>query len=324
MTSKGFEFIHLPVLYDECMAALDIRENGIYVDCTTGGGGHSLGILKRLGEGGVLLCFDKDEEALAAADKKLKTCTTKASYRLIKSDFSHIRERMQQEGIGQADGILADFGVSSYQLDENKRGFGYMQDGPLDMRMDAAADLTAEIVVNSYSHEELERILFEYGEERYSRRIVSAICREREKRRITTTAQLSDIIRSAMPAQGKKEQQHPAKRTFQAIRIEVNHELDSISSLLDAIPDILAQKGRFAAISFHSLEDRLVKDAFKKYENPCTCPKNFPVCACNKKPIVKILTKKPITASIDELERNPRARSAKLRVIEKILCGREV
>ncbi len=318
MTSRGFEYIHLPVLFEECMTGLDIREQGTYVDCTTGGGGHSSGILERLGEGGLLLCFDKDEEALAAADEKLSTCNAKASYRLIRSDFSHIKDCLEREGIKQVDGILADFGVSSYQLDENKRGFGYMQDGPLDMRMDATAALTAEIVVNSYPSQELERILFEYGEERYSRRIVSAICREREKQRITTTMRLSDIIRSAMPSQGKKEQQHPAKRTFQAIRIEVNHELDSISSLLDAIPDILAPKGRFAAISFHSLEDRLVKDAFKKYENPCTCPKNFPVCACNKKPIVRILTKKPITATPDELEKNPRARSAKLRVMERI------
>jgi 16S rRNA (cytosine1402-N4)-methyltransferase len=193
-----------------------------------------------------------------------------------------------------------------------------MQDGPLDMRMDTTAALTAEFVVNQYPAPDLERILFEYGEERYSRRIVAAICREREKKRISTTGQLSDIIRSAMPAQGKKEQQHPAKRTFQAIRIEVNHELDSISALLAAIPLILAPGGRFAAISFHSLEDRLVKDAMKKYENPCTCPKNFPVCACGRKPEVRILTKKPVIATGEELETNPRARSAKLRVIEKI------
>lgn len=318
MISKGFEFIHLPVLFDECITSLEIKEKGIYVDCTTGGGGHSLGILQKLGEGGLLVCFDKDEQALAAADEKLSKCPTKAAYKLIKSDFAQIQDCLKQEGIEQVDGVLADFGVSSYQLDENKRGFGYMQDGPLDMRMDGKASLTAEIVVNTYTSSELERILFEYGEERYSRRIVSAICRERDKQRITTTRQLSDIIRFAMPSQGKKEQQHPAKRTFQAIRIEVNHELDSISSLLNAIPDILAPRGRFAAISFHSLEDRLVKDALKKYENPCTCPKNFPVCACNKKPLVKIITRKPIIANEEELETNPRARSAKLRVAEKL------
>jgi len=316
MTSKVFEFNHMPVLFKECMANLEIKEQGIYVDCTTGGGGHSSGILERLGEGGLLLCFDKDEQALEAASLKLALCNTKASYRMIKSDFAQIKECLKNENIGLVDGILADFGVSSYQLDENKRGFGYMQDGPLDMRMDTTARLSAEIVVNTYSSGDLERILFEYGEERYSKRIVQAICREREKKRITTTSQLSDIIRFAMPSQGKKEQQHPAKRTFQAIRIEVNHELDSISALLDSIPEILAHKGRFAAISFHSLEDRLVKDSFKKYENPCTCPKNFPICACNKKPICKIITRKPITAGEEELETNPRARSAKLRVME--------
>ena len=318
MTSKGFEFNHLPVLFRECIENLEIKKNGTYVDCTTGGGGHSLGILERLEEGGRLLCFDKDEQALEAADERLSTCITKATYRMIKSDFAQVKDQMKQLGIDQADGVLADFGVSSYQLDENRRGFGYMQDGPLDMRMDTTAALTAEEVVNTYPAGELERILFEYGEERYSRRIVSAICREREKQRITTTRRLSDIIRSAMPAQGKKEQQHPAKRVFQAIRIEVNHELDSISALLAVIPDILAPNGRFAAISFHSLEDRLVKEAFKKYENPCTCPKNFPVCACNKKPLVKIITRKPIIAADEELETNPRARSARLRVIERI------
>lgn len=318
MTSKESEFNHQPVLFRECMENLEIKSNGTYVDCTTGGGGHSLGILEKLGDGGRLFCFDKDGQALAAAEMRLSKCITKATWQMVKSDFAQVKTQLQQRGIDQADGILADFGVSSHQLDENRRGFGYMQDGPLDMRMDTTAALTAEEVVNTYPAGELERILFEYGEERYSRRIVSAICRERDKQRITTTKRLSDIIRSAMPAQGKKEQQHPAKRVFQAIRIEVNHELDSISALLADIPSILAPEGRFAAISFHSLEDRLVKEAFKKYENPCTCPKNFPVCACNRKPLVKIITRKPVTALEEELETNPRARSAKLRVIEKL------
>lgn len=317
MTLKDSEFRHLPVLYHECLESLAIRETGIYVDCTTGGGGHSFGILEKLGEGGLLLCFDKDEEALAAASRKLATCDTKASYRMIQSDFAQIAEALKHEEISQVNGVLADFGVSSYQLDEMKRGFGYMQDGPLDMRMDLTAALTAEIVVNTYPVSELERILFTYGEERYSRRIVSAICRVRETTRITTTKQLSDIIKSAMPAQSKKEQQHPAKRTFQAIRIEVNHELDSISNLLEAVPQILAPGGRFAAISFHSLEDRLVKDAFKKFENPCTCPRNFPVCVCGRKPLGKTITRKPIVSGEEELKVNPRARSAKLRVFEK-------
>ncbi len=318
MTSKGFEFNHMPVLFDECMVALNIKENGIYVDCTTGGGGHSLGILKKLGEGGLLICFDKDEHALLAAKGKLSSFETKAEYRFIKSDFSMIRESLLQEEIEKVDGVLADFGVSSYQLDENVRGFGYMQDGPLDMRMDLSSSLTATDVVNKYSAAQLEKILFEYGEERYSRRIVAGILKERAINRITTTKQLSDIIRNAMPAQGKKEQQHPAKRTFQAIRIEVNHELDSITSLVEVMPEILKPEGRFAAISFHSLEDRIVKDAFKKFENPCTCPKNFPVCACNKKPSIKIITRKPIISGDEELLINPRARSAKLRVMEKL------
>lgn len=318
MTSKEFKYSHQPVLFTESMEYLDIKEKGTYIDCTTGGGGHSSGILSRLGEGGLILCFDKDEQALEAAEKNLAKCKSKASYRLIKSDFADIAGYLENERIGKADGMIADFGVSSYQLDENKRGFGYMQDGPLDMRMDNTAALSAEKVVNSYSCNELERILFEYGEERYSRRIVSAICREREKQRISTTSQLADIIRNAMPSQSRKENQHPAKRTFQAIRIEVNHELESITALLDSVPQILTSRGRFVTISFHSLEDRLVKEAFKKYENPCICPKNLPVCGCNRKPICKILTKKPVVAGDEELENNPRARSAKLRAIEMI------
>ncbi len=318
MTSRESEFYHLPVLFAECMESLAIDPAGVYVDCTTGGGGHSLGILERLGEGGLLLCLDKDAQALEAAKTKLSQSASKASVRFIRSDFSRIRECLKNEGISRVNGILADFGVSSYQLDENRRGFGYMQDGPLDMRMDTSAALTAEFVVNHYTAGDLERILFEYGEERYARRIVAAILRERDVEPIETTGRLSDIIRSAMPAQGKKEQQHPAKRTFQAIRIEVNHELDSIKGLLAAAPDILAPKARFAAISFHSLEDRLVKEAFRNLEDPCTCPKTLPVCVCGKKPQVRVLTRKPIVAADEELEINPRARSAKLRVIEKL------
>ncbi|MHB1484664.1 MAG: 16S rRNA (cytosine(1402)-N(4))-methyltransferase RsmH [Saccharofermentanales bacterium] len=318
MTSKEFKFNHRPVLFDESMEYLDVKSNGTYIDCTTGGGGHSSGILSRLGEGGLLLCFDKDEQALEAAKITLDKLTTKASYRFIKSDFAQIGQYLKNEGIQNVDGMIADFGVSSYQLDENNRGFGYMQDGPLDMRMDKSAALTAETVVNKYSSEELEKILFEFGEERYSKRIVSAIIKEREKQRITSTKQLADIIRNAMPSQSRKENQHPAKRTFQAIRIEVNHELDSISGLLESIPEILSSKGRFVAISFHSLEDRLVKDIFKKFEDPCICPKNLPVCGCNRKPVSRILTKKPVVAGEEELESNPRARSAKLRAIEMI------
>jgi len=317
MTSKEFKFHHNPVLLAECIDALKIKENGVYVDCTTGGGGHSLRILENLGEGGILICLDKDSEALKAAGTKLAGADTKGKYKLLKSDFSEIAKCLSNEKIEKVDGILADFGVSSYQLDANIRGFGYMQDGPLDMRMDLSSKLTAMVVVNKYPEKDLERILFTYGEERYSKRIVSAILRQRAIAPITTTKQLSDIVSNSLPAQAKREQQHPAKRTFQAIRIEVNRELESISELMNAVPGILKAGGRFAAISFHSLEDRIVKDAIKELENPCKCPKSFPVCNCGKTPIGRAINKKPITATHDEIEENPRARSAKLRIFEK-------
>lgn len=317
MTSKEFKFHHNPVLLTECIEALKIKEDGIYVDCTTGGGGHSLRILESLGRNGILICLDKDSEALKAADIKLEGADTKGRYQLIKSDFSEIAKCLHKEKIDKVDGILADFGVSSYQLDENIRGFGYMQDGPLDMRMDLSSKLNAMVVVNKYPEKDLERILFTYGEERYSKRIVSAIIRQRDIAPITTTKQLSDIISASLPAQAKREQQHPAKRTFQAIRIEVNRELESITELMSAMPGLLNEGGRFAAISFHSLEDRIVKDAIRELENPCKCPKSFPVCNCGKTPIGRAINKKPITATLDEIEENPRARSAKLRIFEK-------
>lgn len=317
MTLKEFKFHHLSVLADECIDALNIKPDGIYVDCTTGGAGHSLMILQKLGEKGTLLCLDKDEEALNVARERLNNSGTKARFILIKSDFAEIKKVLEDNNIIKVSGILADFGVSSHQLDENNRGFGYMQDGPLDMRMDKNSELTAEKIVNEYSSKELEKILFEYGEEKYTKRIVAAMIKDRQTKRIVKTGELSDIITKAIPGSGRREQQHPAKRTFQAVRIEVNRELESIRSLVNALPEILEPKGRFAAISFHSLEDRIIKETLKKYENPCECPKSFPMCICGKKAIGKMLNKKPITATQRELEQNPRARSAKLRVFEK-------
>ena len=316
MTSGEYSLYHRPVLFSECMDALRIRPDGIYVDCTAGGGGHSAGILEQLGEGGLLIALDKDEEALAEAGEKLRRCTSKGEFRLVKSDFAQLDEVLKNGSVDRVDGILADFGVSSHQLDANKRGFGYMRNGPLDMRMDQQASLTASVVVNTYSQTQLEKILAEYGEERYAGRIASAICRQREKAPIDSTERLAGIIAAAMPGKAKKEQQHPAKRSFQAIRIEVNHELDSIRRLLEIVPGVMKDHGRFAVISFHSLEDRMVKEAFRRYEDPCTCPKDFPMCVCGASSRGRSVTRKPLTAGDGENEFNPRARSAKLRVFE--------
>ncbi len=321
MTSREFNIFHRPVLFDECMEALRILPGGVYVDCTAGGGGHSAGILDRLGEGGLLIGLDKDAQALEEADRKLSARPSKGRYKLIRSDFARLDKILEEEHLDGADGILADFGVSSFQLDENRRGFGYMSDGPLDMRMDQGSELTARTVVNTYPKERLEQIIREYGEERYAGRIAESICVRRERRPVDSTLDLAGIIIAAMPGSARKEPQHPAKRTFQAIRIEVNHELDSIRRLLDILPDILRPGGRFAAISFHSLEDRMVKESFKKYENPCTCPKDFPICVCGAQPAGTVLTRKPLTASFDEIDSNPRARSAKLRVFEAGMKG---
>jgi len=319
MTLKEFKFHHVPVLADECIEALKIKPDGIYVDCTTGGAGHSALILEKLGKGGMLICLDKDDEALNVARERLDDLKAAGVFKMVRSDFSSLKQVLEDMKIDKVDGILADFGVSSHQLDENNRGFGYMQDGPLDMRMDKSSVLTAKKIVNEYSREELEKILFEYGQERYSRRIVAAICLARQTGEINTTGELVNIIIGSIPRAARREQQHPAKRTFQAIRIEVNSELESIKMLVESLPEILLPGGRFAAISFHSLEDRIVKEALRNYEDPCNCPKSFPMCVCGKKPLGKAINRKPITASLKELEQNPRARSAKLRVFEKII-----
>ena len=310
------EFSHKSVLAQECMEGLRIRPQGIYMDATTGGGGHSLGIVQRLGEGGRLICIDRDDDALQAAGKRLEPYRDKITF--VKSNFSDIAAVAKDLGISQVDGILFDLGVSSYQLDAMERGFSYMNDAPLDMRMDRSQSFTAGDVVNGYSQEELKRILWDYGEERYSGRIAAAICRRREEKPIQSTVELAEIIRGAMPPQALREKQHPAKRSFQAIRIEVNGELREVEQAVQDSVDLLAPGGRLAVISFHSLEDRIVKNIFAQQAKGCICPPEFPVCVCGKKPLVKLVTRKPIVSGLAELEENPRARSAKLRVAEKL------
>jgi len=315
--SRDCNFHHLPVMFAECMEGLNIKEDGIYVDCTAGGGGHSSGIVERLGDQGKLISLDKDDEALAACEEKRDTMGAEGKWVLVKSDFGRIGEVLEGLNIEKVDGVLADLGVSSHQIDTAERGFSYMQEGPLDMRMNRQQELSAEVVVNTYSQENLARIFREYGEERYAGRIASVILEKRKLSPITTTSELAEIIRIAMPRSSKKEDQHPARRCFQAIRIEVNHELASVTELLEVVPSLLNAHGRFAVISFHSLEDRLVKEAFRKLENPCTCPREFPMCVCGKKPMGRQIHSKPIVASKKEAMENKRSGCAKLRVFER-------
>ena len=310
------KFSHVSVLLDECINALNIRDGFTYVDCTTGGGGHSLEIAKRLGANSRLICFDRDKNAIAAATKRLEGYLDKITF--VNDNFDTLGATLDRLGIDNLGGVLADLGCSSHQFDSPERGFSYMHDAPLDMRMDTDAALSAMDVVNKYPEGELKRILFEYGEERFAPRIASAIVRARANSPIETTFQLVDIIKSAIPAASRQDGPHPAKRTFQAIRIEVNAELDSITPTIKAAATRLLEGGRIAMISFHSLEDRLVKLGFKDLTHGCTCPKDFPICVCGNKPTLKEITKKPILPSDEELEFNPRARSAKLRIAEKI------
>lgn len=310
------EFSHLPVLPSECIEGLNISPDGIYADGTTGGGGHSFLIAQQLSDKGRLICIDRDIEAHAAAKIRLAPFLDKITF--IQSNFSELKSVLKQKDISEVNGILFDFGVSSYQLDNAERGFSYMHDAPLDMRMDQSESLCAFDVVNKYPREELQRVLWDYGEERFSGRIARAIESARAEKPIKTTLELSDIIRSAMPAQARREAQHPAKRSFQAIRIEVNGELAAIQSAVNAAIDTLGSGGRIATISFHSLEDRIVKNIFAERAKGCTCPPNFPICVCGKKPQIKLISKGVITATQEELEQNPRSRSAKLRVAEKI------
>lgn len=315
--SAAFEFSHLPVLFRQTLEQLAIVPDGCYIDCTLGGGGHASAILECLGEGGHLYGFDKDMDALAAAGKRLAEVQSKANYHLVHTDFGSIALAVKDHAIPPANGILADLGVSSWQLDQAERGFSYMQEGPLDMRMNQTSGPTAADLVNTASEQELVRIIQDYGEERYARRISQQIIRSRQDHPITTTTELAAVIRRAMPAQALREAQHPAKRTFQAIRIAVNGELSALEDLLRAIPDVLDPGGRAAIITFHSLEDRLVKEAFRTWESPCTCPREFPVCICGKQSLGRVITRKPLVADEREMKENPRARSAKLRVFEK-------
>lgn len=308
------EFQHEPVLLWECIEGLNIKPDGIYVDGTLGGAGHSSRIAERLTTG-KLIGIDRDETALQAAVERLKPFGDRVA--LVKSNFERVGEILDELGIDRVDGMLFDLGVSSPQLDDAERGFSYMADAPLDMRMDRSAKLSAAEVVNEWPEGELKRILYTYGEERYAPRIAQAILRERGRKPIETTLELVDVIRSAMPAAAKKEKQHPAKRSFQAIRIAVNDELGAVERMLDTAPDRLKPGGRLCVISFHSLEDRLVKQAIHKRVDGCTCPKDFPVCVCGFQQTLKTVGG-VVTASEEELERNPRARSAKLRVAERL------
>ena len=309
------DFHHISVLLEECLDALAIKPDGIYLDGTLGGAGNSSQIAKRLTTGR-LIGIDRDPVALKAAGQRLEPY--KENVTLVHSNFCEMAQVVKDLGLPGVDGILLDLGVSSPQLDDGERGFSYMADAPLEMRMHSEDALSAHTVVNTWSQDELKRILFDYGEERYAPRIAAAICRRREERTIETTLELVDIIRSAMPAQALREKQHPAKRSFQAIRIAVNDELGSVEKAMEAAIPLLNPGGRLSVITFHSLEDRIVKNAMADAAKGCTCPPNFPVCVCGKKPQVKLISRKPIVAGERELEESPRSRSAKLRVCEKL------
>ena len=310
------EFVHLPVMPRECIEGLAIKPDGIYLDGTTGGGGHSLLIAERLGESGRLIAFDKDEEALRAAKSKLRDHLGKVTF--VHDDFASACGRLDELGIEALDGVLLDLGVSSWQLDSAERGFSYIKDAPLDMRMDRSARLTAYDVINGYPESELARIFREYGEEKLAGKIAARIVREREKAPIETTLRLADIVALSYPPATRHKFGHPAKRVFQAVRIEVNGELEGLADAVTELALRLAPEGRMAVITFHSLEDRIVKNAFRELTLSCTCPPDFPVCVCGKVKEAELVNTKPVTASAAELEENPRAESAKLRVIRRL------
>ena len=312
---QGQTYSHRPVLLDECIEGLRIRPGGLYLDGTLGRAGHSREIARRL-DTGRLVCIDRDQAALDAAQDRLAGCLDKVE--LIHGNFGDLAELLDGRGLGPFDGMLFDLGVSSPQLDDPERGFSYMHDAPLDMRMDRSEALTAAIVVNEWPQEELKRILWQYGEERYAPQIAGAIARRRADKPIGTTLELVEGIRGAMPAQALREKQHPAKRSFQAIRIAVNDELAAVDRMLQAAVPRLSPGGRLAVISFHSLEDRIVKNALAAFARGCTCPPDFPVCVCGKTPQVRLVNRKPILSGEAELNENPRARSAKLRLAEKL------
>ncbi|MBE6694636.1 MAG: 16S rRNA (cytosine(1402)-N(4))-methyltransferase RsmH [Ruminococcaceae bacterium] len=311
----NINFSHRSVLLDECIEALDIKPDGIYIDGTAGGGGHSFAIASCLITG-KLIAIDQDDAAIRAASARLAPLGDRAV--VVKSNFSYLADVCKTLEIGKIDGVLLDLGVSSYQLDTAERGFSYMADARLDMRMDSQASLTAYDVVNGYTEDELRRILFEYGEERFSSRIARNIVKAREQSPIQSTGELVKIIKDSIPAQAREGGHHPAKRSFQAIRIEVNGELDVIRPALEAAAGLLNTGGRMAVITFHSLEDRIVKQTFAELASGCTCPKSIPICVCGKTPTVKLVSRKPILPTDEEIEENPRSRSAKLRVAEKL------
>ena len=314
--AEKINFSHRSVLLDECIESLNIKPDGIYVDGTAGGGGHSLEIVKRLTDGGRLVAIDRDDAAIAAATERLSDYLDRVTF--VRNNFSSAADVCRELGIERIDGILLDLGVSSYQLDTAERGFSHNNDAPLDMRMDRRGELDAYTVVNTYTFEDLKRVIWEYGEERFAPKIASAIVKRRETKPIESTGELVDVIKSAIPAAAREGGHHPAKRTFQAIRIEVNGELDAIAPAIRNAKDIMAEGGRIVIITFHSLEDRIVKQTYADMASGCTCPKNLPICVCGKRPEVKVLTRKPILPSERELEENPRSRSAKLRVCEKL------
>ncbi len=312
------EFNHRPVLLEECLENLNIRPGGIYADGTLGGAGHSSEIYKRLNEKGTLLGIDQDTDALRHSEETLKSIKGKAKIVLVKSNFKDIKKVCIENKIEKVDGILFDLGVSSYQLDEPERGFSYMNDAPLDMRMDKDSKTTAETIVNEYSKDRIREIIQNYGEERWASRIAEFIVTAREKKHLSTTYELVEVIKAAIPSSARRDGPHPAKRTFQALRIETNNELGILKEAIQDSISILAPAGRFCIITFHSLEDRIVKNEFNRATNPCTCPHDFPICVCGKKPTVVHISRKPIIPSKEEVEENPRSRSAKLRVVERI------
>ena len=310
------EFKHKSVLLFETIDNLNIKPDGIYVDGTLGGGGHSFQILKQLGDGGRLIGIDQDEDALKAAGERLAIFEDKVT--TVRSNYCHMKQVLHDLGIEKVSGIVLDLGVSSYQLDEPERGFTYREDVPLDMRMDRRNPKTAKNIVNEYSEMDLFRIIRDYGEDKFAKNIAKHIVAAREKKEIETTGELIEIIKAAIPAKVRATGGHPAKKTFQAIRIELNEELEVLQNSLDEMIDLLEDGGRICIITFHSLEDRIVKTIYKTNENPCTCPSHFPVCVCGKKPKGRVITRKPIVPSDEELEYNSRAKSSKLRVFERI------
>lgn len=316
--SQASEYRHIPVLVDEVLESLNVKADGDYIDCTLGGGGHACAVMRKLGPQGRFFGLDQDNDALAAATVRIHQMNPAADWQLASGNFTDLEAQMDRIGWAEADGILADIGVSSWQIDQPERGFTFRQEGPLDMRMNQNAPMTAADIVNTAGEDDLVRILRDFGEERHARRISHAIVARRQQSPFRTTTDLADLIIRAMPSSSRREEQHPARRTFQALRIEVNGELAALQSLLDCAPRRLRPHGRLVIITFHSLEDRLVKAAFRKLENPCTCPRSFPVCICGLKPLGHVVHKRGLTAGAEEISRNPRAASARVRCFERL------